>query len=94
VTNGTEAPNLLYVDHVRRLWVSLLQRGRLSPAGYQLLTGIAMLYVASQLWGVSVDDSAAGPVAVVFLVLGVVLAGRGGTSLLASRRASRSGHAS
>jgi hypothetical protein len=74
---------------VGRVWSSLLERGQLSRAGYQLLTGLVMLYVAWLLSGVREDDAAAGPVALVLGFTGFVLAVRGGRTLLSSRRASR-----
>lgn len=59
-----------------------LGSGRISSAAYRLLTGLAMLVVASLLWSARGDDRAAGPVALALATLGVVLLGR---AVLASR---------
>jgi len=54
-------------SHVSRL----LSAGRVSPATYRLLTGLALLVVGVLLWGARSDDRAAGPVAVVLLVAAI-----------------------
>jgi hypothetical protein len=72
--------------YLHLLWSRLLERGRLSPAAYQVLTGVAMLFVANALWSARDTDPVSGPVALVFLVAGGVTSGRGVRALLAARR--------
>ena len=73
--------------YLQLLWSRLLQRGRISPAAYRVLTGLVMLYVGRGLVNVRGDDPVAGPVGVVFLVLGVVLTVRGALAIRDERRA-------
>ena len=73
--------------NVRSAVWRLLQVGRISPAMYRLLTGLAMAVVAYALWSVRSDDRAAGPVALVFLVGGIVAVG---TAVKALRSSSAS----
>jgi hypothetical protein len=52
-------------------------KGMLSPPAYAIVTGAAMVALAWILWPFHGDDAAAGPVAVGFALLGVVLILRG-----------------
>jgi drug/metabolite transporter (DMT)-like permease len=72
--------------YLQQLWSWLLQRGRLSPAAYRVLTGVALLIVANALWSARDADPISGPVALVLLVVGVVTGGRGVQAWLSAYR--------